>query len=325
MSTATSAADITQAASAFIDALSDEQRQRTIYDFMDGERIFWYYPPVNRHGLPLRDMSDDQRQLALALMRSGLSDRAARQAEQIIQHELILGQIEDRQQITSFRRDPDLYYWTVFGDPKSDGQLWGWRVEGHHISLNFALLGDQIISATPLFLGANPAEVRDGPQQGLRILDQRADLAFDLMQSLDPDQRERAVIYDDAPWDILTFNSSRAVLPGYQGLPAADLDSDQQAVLQRLAQLYINQLPADVAEQRRQRFADRALPNLHWAWAGPDQAGEPHYYRIHGGDFLVEYDNRQNGANHIHSVWRDIENDFAADILRDNQLLFTVL
>ena len=325
MSTATSAADISQAASAFIDALSDEQRQRTIYDFMDGERIFWYYPPVNRHGLPLRDMSDDQRQLALALMRSGLADRAARQAEQIIQHELILGQIENRQQITSFRRDPDLYYWTVFGDPNSDGQPWGWRVEGHHISLNFALLGDQIISATPLFLGANPAEVRDGPQQGLRILDQRADLAFDLMQSLDPDQRERAVIYDDAPWDILTFNSSRAVLPGYQGLPAADLDSDQQAVLQRLAHLYIDQLPADVAEQRRQRFADRARPNLHWAWAGPDQAGEPHYYRIHGGDFLVEYDNRQNGANHIHSVWRDIENDFAADILRDNQLLFTVL
>ena len=166
-----SAAGMTKAAKRFVESLSGDQRDKTIYEYMDGERIFWYYPPVNRHGIPLRDMDDDQRQLAYSLMETGLTDRSFDQAKLIIEHESVLGPLEKEAGVTSFVRDPDLYYWTVFGDPGSDKEPWGWRVEGHHISLNFSLWGDKFISMTPFFFGANPAEVRKGPKKGLRILD----------------------------------------------------------------------------------------------------------------------------------------------------------
>ena len=314
-----------QAAAGFVDSLDAERRAKTIYDYMDGERIFWYYPPTNRHGLPLRDMSEDQRDLALRLMQAGLSERAYEQAVGIIDLEVILGEIERAAGRTAFKRDPELYYWTIFGDPTGDELPWGWRVEGHHISLNFSLWGDGLLSLTPLFFGTNPAEVRDGPQAGLRILDRREDLAFDLMASLDAEQTERAVIYPEAPWDILTFNASRAVMPAYEGLPASEMDDDQRAVLDRLIDTYVDQAPTDLAHDRRARIAATGCEGMHVAWAGPVRKGEPHYYRIHGGNFLVEFDNRQNGANHIHSVWRDVENDFANDVLGDHLILYHVL
>ncbi len=313
------------AAAEFTESLDAQQRAQTIYDFMDGERIFWYYPPTNRHGLALRDMTPGQRELALGLMRAGLSERAYSQAVGIIDLEIVLGEIERAAGRHTFRRDPELYYWTIFGDPSGDAEPWGWRVEGHHISLNYALWGDGLLSLTPWFLGTNPAEVREGPQAGLRILDRREDLAFELMASLDGEQSERAVIYAEAPWDILTFNASRAVMPAYEGLASSELDDDQRAVLDRLIDVYVDQAPAELAEDRRARITSAGREGMHFAWAGPVQSGEPHYYRIHGGNFLVEFDNRQNGANHIHSVWRDVENDFANDVLGEHLILYHVL
>ena len=313
-----------QAATAFVDSLDAEQRRVAIYDYMDGERIFWYYPPTNRHGLPLRDMTEQQRQLAHGLMQAGLSERAYEQAVGIIDLELILGELERRAGRRSFTRDPELYYWTIFGDPRDDSSPWGWRVEGHHISLNVSLWGDGLLSLTPFFFGTNPAEVPDGPQAGLRVLDRREDLAFDLVGSLDAAQTERAVIYPEAPWDILTFNATRAVMPAYQGLPASEMDADQWAVLDRLVDVYVDQAPADLAQDRQARIA-AADGEMHFAWAGPTERGLAHYYRIHGGNFLVEFDNRQNGANHIHSVWRDVENDFANDVLGEHLVLYHVL
>ena len=318
-------AEMRAAAIDFANSLTEDQRHTAVYDYMDGERIFWYYPPTNRHGLPLRDMTESQRSLALALMKASLSDRAYEQAEGIIDLEVILGELERDAGRQSFRRDPELYYWTIFGDPASDESPWGWRVEGHHISLNFSLWGDGLLSLTPFFFGTNPAEVRKGPQAGLRILDQREDLAFDLMGALDAEQVERAVIYPEAPWDILTFNASRAVMPAYQGLSAAEMDDDQRAFLDRLIDVYVDQAPSDLANDRHARIAAAGRDGMHFAWAGPVQNGAPHYYRIHGGNFLVEFDNRQNGANHIHSVWRDVENDFANDVLGEHLLLYHVL
>ena len=134
-----SAHGMAKAAKRFVESLSGDQRDKTVYEYMDGERIFWYYPPVNRHGLPLRDMDDDQRQLAYSLMETGLTVDSFEKAKLIIEHELVLGPLEKEAGVTSFLRDPDLYYWTVFGDPSDDSQPWGWRVEGHHISLNFSL------------------------------------------------------------------------------------------------------------------------------------------------------------------------------------------
>ncbi len=320
-----SAAGMTKAAKRFVESLSGDQRHRTIYEYMDGERIFWYYPPVNRHGLALRDMDDDQRQLAYSLMETGLTDRSFDQAKSIIEHESVLGPLEKEAGVTSFVRDPDLYYWTVFGDPGSDKEPWGWRVEGHHISLNFSLWGDKFISMTPFFFGANPAEVRKGPKKGLRILDQREDLAFELMNSLDQGQSSKATIYGEAPYDILTYNASRVSLPPEEGLPASKMNDTQKDILRNLVNVYVNQVRTDMAQEKLQRLEEEGFDGLHWAWGGPVEEGKEHYYRIHGGNFVVEFDNRQNGANHIHSVWRDVENDFANDVLREHLLLYHVL
>lgn len=320
-----SAAGMTKAAKRFVESLSGDQRDKTIYEYMDGERIFWYYPPVNRHGIPLRDMDDDQRQLAYSLMETGLTDRSFDQAKLIIEHESVLGPLEKEASVTSFVRDPDLYYWTVFGDPASDKEPWGWRVEGHHISLNFSLWGDKFISMTPFFFGANPAEVRKGPKKGLRILDQREDLAFELMNSLDQGQTSKATIYGEAPYDILTYNASRVSLPPEEGLPASKMNDTQKGILRNLVNVYVNQVRTDMAQEKLQRLEEEGFDGLHWAWGGPVEEGKEHYYRIHGGNFVVEFDNRQNGANHIHSVWRDVENDFANDVLREHLLLYHVL
>ena len=320
-----SAAGMTKAAKRFVESLSGDQRDKTIYEYMDGERIFWYYPPVNRHGIPLRDMDDDQRQLAYSLMETGLTDRSFDQAKLIIEHESVLGPLEKEAGVTSFVRDPDLYYWTVFGEPGSDKEPWGWRVEGHHISLNFSLWGDKFISMTPFFFGANPAEVRKGPKKGLRILDQREDLGFELMNSLDQGQTSKATIYGEAPYDILTYNASRVSLPPEEGLPASKMNDTQKDILRNLVNVYVNQVRTDMAQEKLQRLEEEGFDGLHWAWGGPVDEGKAHYYRIHGGNFVVEFDNRQNGANHIHSVWRDVENDFANDVLREHLLLYHVL
>ena len=320
-----SAAGMTKAAKKFVESLSGDQRDKTVYEYMDGERIFWYYPPVNRHGLPLRDMDDDQRQLAYALMETGLTEDSFDKAKLIIEHESVLGPLEKDAGIISFVRDPDLYYWTVFGDPASDSEPWGWRVEGHHISLNFSLWGDKFISMTPFFFGANPAEVRKGPKKGLRILDQREDLAYELMNSLDKGQSSTATIYGEAPYDILTYNASRVSLPAEEGLPASNMNDTQKDILRSLVKVYVNQVRSDMAHDKWARLEAEGFDGLHWAWGGPIQEGKEHYYRIHGGNFVVEFDNRQNGANHIHSVWRDVENDFANDVLREHLLLYHVL
>ncbi len=201
----------------------------------------------------------------------------------------------------------------------------GWRAEGHHISLNFSRCGDKIISMTPFVFGANPAEFRKGPKKGLRILDDRQDMAFELMNSLDQGQTSRAVIYRKAPSDILTFNSSQVFLPAEEGLPASAMNATQQGILRSLVKVYVDQVPADLARERMARVEDEGFDDLYWAWGGPVQKGEPIYYRSPGVSYLAEFDNRQNGANHIHSVIRDGDNYFASDVLREHHLTYQVL
>ena len=313
-----------EAAKAFVSSLNEQQKAKATFEYMDGERIFWYYPPMNRHGLPLRDMDPTQRELAMAVLASGLTPESLEQAKLIIEHENVLGPLEKENDIVTFVRDTSLYYFTIFGDPGGKDP-WGWRVEGHHISIHFSVMGDKVISTTPFFFGANPAEVRKGPKNGLRILGNREDLAFDLMNSLDGEQVAESIICDAAPADIVTFNASKASLMSYEGLPASKMNGAQKELLMALVSEYVNQVRTDLAEQKLADLKKTGLDHLHLAWAGPVSKDEPHYYRIHGGDFVVEFDNRQDGANHIHSVWRDVENDFAADVLRDHLLLYHVI
>ena len=319
------ASEMRGAALALLNSLDANQKSAISFSYYDGERIFWYYPPLNRHGLALRDMNDAQRKLAYALMATGLTEDSNRKAQLIIEHEAVLGPLEQERGRVTFVRDPLLYSWTVFGDPGNDAEPWGWRVEGHHVSLHYSVWGDRVLSMTPFFFGANPAEVPKGPKQGLRILGDSQDIALELMESLDAGQKSRAVIYDEAPADIITFNSSRASLPKEEGLSASAMSGTQREMLMSLASEYVTRIRADLAEEKLTALREGGLEKIHLAWGGPIDRTQPHYYRLHGGDFVVEYDNRQNGANHIHSVLRDVGNDFAADVMRDHLLMYHVL
>ena len=318
------ASRMAQACNDFLSSLDPDQRAKATYAYLDGERVFWYYAPLNRHGLPLRDMDESQRELARAILASGLADRAYEQARQIIDLETHLGEIEHEEDNVTWARDPELYYFTVFGEPGGE-EPWGWRAEGHHVCLNYSVWGDRVISMTPLFLGSNPAEVRKGPDAGRRILGAVEDLAFELMDSLDAGQRSRAILYDKAPRDILTFSAIRASLPEEQGVPASKLTDSQRAMLMALLAEYLRRVPEDLSRDKLEWLKEEGLQRLHVAWGGPVAKGVGHYYRIHGGNFMVEFDNQQNEANHIHSVWRDVDNDFATDVLRDHLLLYHVL
>ena len=319
------ASEMRGAALALLNSLDANRKSAISYSYHDGERIFWYYPPLNRHGLLLRDMTEEQRGLAYALMATGLAEDSNRQARLIIEHETVLGPLEEERGRVTFRRDPLLYSWTIFGDPGSDAEPWGWRVEGHHVSLHYSIWGDRALSTTPFFFGANPAEVPKGSKQGLRILGKSQDIALELMDSLDAGQQSRAVIYDEAPADIITFNSSKASLPKEEGLPATALSGVQREMLMALASEYVTRIRSDLAEDKMIALRQGGLEKIHLAWGGPIDRRQPHYYRLHGGAFVVEYDNRQDGANHIHSVLRDVENDFAADVMRDHLLMYHVL
>ncbi len=320
-----SAREMAEAAINFVDSLDPDQKELATFEYMDGERLFWYYPPLNRHGLPFMKMNDTQRKLAHALMASGLTDTSYEQAKQIIELELILGAIEKEEGTPNFVRDPDRYYFTVFGDPSSYDSPWGWRVEGHHISLHFSIWADAVISTTPFFFGSNPAEVLNGPKAGQRILSTREDIAMELINSMDDEQLTQSVIFDEAPLDILTYNSSKAMFAKEEGLSASKMSGTQRETLMNLVSEYVNQVHTDLAQKKLAILVEKGIEGLHFAWGGSLEKDKPHYYRIHGGDFVVEFDNRQNGANHIHSVWRDVENDFAQDVLRQHLLTFHVL
>ena len=178
---------------------------------------------------------------------------------------------------------------------------------------------------TPFFFGANPAEVRKGAKTGLRILGSREDLAFELVNSLDQGQRNSAIIYGKAPLDILTYNSSKVSLPKEEGLAASRMSGTQKEIMMSLVSEYVGQVRADISQEKLDAIKEQGIDGFHFAWAGPTEMTKEHYYRIHCGNFLVEFDNRQDGANHIHSVWRDVENDFAQDILREHLLLYHVI
>jgi hypothetical protein len=317
-------AQMAEAASNWVDSLTPEQKAKATFHYMDGERIFWYYPPLNRHGLPLRDMDASQRELAYKIMESTLDKAAYEKAKLIIEHESVLGPLEKEEGQVTWDRNPELYYWTVFGEPGGK-DLWAWRAEGHHVSLHFSVWDDKVISMTPFFFGANPAEVRKGPKQGLRILEKREELAFELINSLDSGQRSKVIIRDKAPWDILQYNSSRAVVHNVEGLAASQMNGTQREILLALITEYVNQVRPEVAQGRLDAIKQDGTDHFRLVWAGGTDRSRDHYYRIHGGNFIVEFDNIQNGANHIHSVWRDVENDFAQDVLRDHHLMYHIL
>lgn len=304
---------MTRAAKHFLASLTAEQRAKTVFRFEDDERMNWHFVPRARKGLPLREMSPPQKLLAHALLSAALSRQGYIKATTIMSLEEVLRVLEND---SGERRNPEGYYFSIFGEP-SEGGTWGFRVEGHHVSQNFTLVKGRAHDA-PAFFGANPAEVREGPRKGLRALAAEEDLARTLLSSLDGEQKRVAIVSEKAYADILTSASRKASLEGQPaGLPASKLSQKQFEHLLSLLEEYVRDLPDDMAGARAAQIKS-AGRNLHFAWAGTEQRGGPHYYRIQAPQFLVEYDNTQNGANHIHTVWRDFKGDFGADLLQQH-------
>lgn len=256
-------------------------------------------------------MKPYQRQLAMAMLGAGLSQRGFIKAVTIMSLDEILLVVEPTP-----RRDPDNYYISIFGEPSEKGE-WGYRFEGHHVSQNFTLV-DGKVQGAPSFFGSNPAEVKDGPRKGLRVLAAEEDLALATVNSLTPEQRKVAIYDAKAPSDVITTNTREAALKGQaNGLSASAMTPAQRAKLQDLLEEYCSNMPDEVAALREAQIK-KAGTNIWFAWAGGTERDQPNYYRVQTADFLVEFDKTQSNGNHIHSVWRDFKGDFGRDLLADH-------
>ena len=304
---------ITECARRFLAALDADQRHKATFPFDAGERMNWQFIPKARKGLPLREMRPYQKHLASALLAAGLSQTGYIKAVTIMSLEDVLRIMESDDGET---RDPEKYYFSVFGTP-SDGGAWGYRVEGHHLSQNYTVVNGQVIDG-PSFFGANPAEVRQGPRKGLRALSREDDLAIELIHSLDEPHQKLAIVEPNAYKDILTGASRKAALQGQpSGLAASKMSARQLDALMTLIEEYARNVPADLAERRIAQM-NRSGRNVYFAWSGGINLGDPHYYRVQSPYFLIELDNTQDDANHIHSVWRDFNGDFGEDLLHEH-------
>jgi hypothetical protein len=296
----------------------------------------WHFvPQFERNGLQIREMTEPQRKLAHDMLKAGLSQRGYLTASSIMDLETVLGALEAAQRAaappaaaqpaagappprtTPLVRDTERYFFSVFGTPSAK-DTWGWRVEGHHVSLQFTVVKGTLVAGAPTFFGSNPAEVREGPKKGLRILGAEEDAARALVESLDAAQREKALINTTAPNDMVTMNQNDIKPLSPTGITADTLKPNQREMLIKLIDIYTGYMAADIAADRAAKLKKAGVDKIGFAWAGPLEKGQKHYYRVQGPTFLIEYDNTQNDGNHIHSVWRDFDGDFGRDLLREH-------
>jgi hypothetical protein len=327
------------AASKFLSALTPEQRQQATFAFDTEERMHWHFIPTEmfpRKGLTIKEMTEPQRKLAHDMLKAGLSQRGYLTASSIMDLETVLGALEAAQRAaappaaaaqpaagappprtTPLVRDTERYFFSVFGTPSAK-DTWGWRVEGHHVSLQFTVVNGTLVAASPSFFGSNPAEVREGPKKGLRILGAEEDAARALLQSLDASQRTKAIFDAKAPGDMLTMANVNITPLSPTGLAFESMTAPQRDLLMKLVDVYTGKMAPDIAADRLARLKKAGIEKIGFAWAGETERGKKHYYRVQGPTFLVEYDNTQNDGNHIHSVWRDFDGDFGRDLLREH-------
>jgi hypothetical protein len=301
---------IADAANRFLLSLDDGQRRKAMIAFDSANRLDWHYIPRSRSGLALGEMRADQAEAARALFATVLNARGLELLDGVRLLEGVL-----REQQGSFR-DPDRYYVSVFGTP---GRFpWGWRFEGHHLSLNVALPAAGRVSVTPFFTGAHPATVRDGPHRGFRLLGASEDLARQIMAGLNDQQRRAAIIADRSFGEIVASPQRERDLGAPRGLLLGEMSGAQRTLVEALMDRFLATLSADLLALQKQRVLEQGLLSFRFAWAGSLTPGEAHYFRVHGPVTLIEHDNTQNGANHIHAVWRDLAADFGRDALADH-------
>ncbi len=312
------AEEMAAAANKFLATLKPEQKAKAHYADLKAEaRHLWHFIPTEmvtfgRKGLSLREMSAEQRTLTMALLATGMSEAGYAKATGIMSLETVLKQFEKSPKVD---RNPEVYFVSIYGQPSAKG-TWAWRYEGHHLSLSFTIVNGELFATVPSFMGTNPGEVREGPKKGLRVLGKEEDLARELVKSLNPEQRAIAIYDKVAPKDVITGADRVAKALKPEGIAFAKLTAAQKDLLKRVVAEYAGRARADLAKLDIAKIEKAGWDSLHFAWAGGVEKGHGHYYRVQGAGFLLEYDNTQNDANHVHAVWRDLENDFGGDILK---------
>lgn len=299
---------------AFIETLNDDQRVQTLHSLGGEAQTDWTYLPGERVGLPLRDATEDQRRLMLEIVDHAVSDTGWERIEDIRALEIYL---RDVAKSIPAMRDPNGYFLAVFGEPSKEG-TWGLRFEGHHLSLHWVFRNGEVAAAVPQFLGSNPATIPDGPKAGSRILGRQENFARELLASLTDDQAAAGIQDDKAPRDILTqFHSQAERLPD-EGVAFADLDDAQQRLLMNVLHDALAVQTPEVARTQWDNVEAGGKDGIRFLWIGGRADGEPHYFRIQGPTFVYEYNNVQNGAKHVHTVWRDFDGDFGRDLLAEH-------
>jgi hypothetical protein len=299
-----------------LSSMPEKNRAQATRPFEDRDRTDWHYTPRSRNGVSFKDMDQRTRDAVHALLRTALSASGYRKVVNIIELEIVLREIET----FGWMRDPERYHLTVYGTPHA-AKRWGWRFEGHHLSLNFTLAGDKLAVDAPSFFGANPAMVQKGEKKGLRALGEEHDAGWALFESLGDAQRRAALLDERTYGDIVTANRDKVDALPAGGIEAAKLDQKQRALLWRLIEVYAGNFEPGLAQARLARAKQGGIDSIRFGWAGSTLRGKPHYYRVQGARFLIEYDASQNDGNHIHSVWRDFTGDFGRDPLREHYSL----
>ncbi len=303
------------AANALLATLDAKQKESALFPFDGDHRHDWHFIPKERTGLVMKSLTPEQRLLANALLASGLSSRGMIKASTIMSLEQVLAVMEGPNR--TFPRDPELYFISIYGEP-GPGKTWGWRFEGHHISLSFTIVGGEHISATPSFFGTNPGKIKSGPREGLQTADLEENIGRALVKSLNANQLKKALINVKAPSDVITAAKRKVSPLENDGVSWRELTGDQKEQLWILVKVYVERARGEISEVDLRKIQSAGQDNLVFAWAGGLEVGDPHYYRIQGPTFLIEYDNTQNGANHVHAVYRDFEDDYGEDLLKQH-------
>ncbi|MDR3715032.1 MAG: DUF3500 domain-containing protein [Puia sp.] len=313
------AQDLVKAAGRFISLLDSTQRIRALYPFDTEERYgFHYFPIDNRKGIPMDQLNTTQTAAAMYLIKTCLTEGTVKKIKEIMQLEKVLIEIEHRKPEDHFR-DPGKYFLAVFGIP-GDRTVWGWRLEGHHVSFNFSADNKQLVAGTPGFLGANPAIVQEGDQKGKEVLKDEKEMAFALLHKLSADELKKALADTTAPGDIVTYINRKAMIEHPSGILYSEMSSDAQQQLLRLVNLYVHRFTKLFADNMLKEIQTAGVEKLRFAWMGQMESGpgHPHYYRIQGPTLIIEYDNTQNNANHVHTVVRDLLHDYGGDLLLEH-------
>ena len=312
--------DMAQAANALLASLNEKQKLKATFAFDGDARTYWHFIPAemlkggHRKGLQIKEMTDPQRKLTHALLKTVLSEGGHTKVRNIMFLEDILFILEGKGR--RFVRDSEAYHVLVFGKPGDKG-AWGWRFEGHHLSLNYTIVNGKL-TVVPSFWGSNPAVSDFGPGRRLVALKVEENLARKLRLSLGEKQMKKAVIADKALRDILTAALPTINALEQTGVTYSDLSEANQKLLIALIKEYINRHRAVVAKEDWAKIQKNGLATIRFAWAGSTKRFEPHYYRVQGPSFLLEYANTQNDANHVHATWRDFKGDFGRDLLREH-------